>query len=120
MSAFEQQPEQRRTGTSDDIDAVVPTHSFIVPANKVSGLMGEGDTLSGLEALERLFPAETEAPFGMQRVKLSRGEFAIVPEQVMLYGNGDLDEGTRRLSAFFDVAADGGRPAPQSKSAFDV
>lgn len=107
-------------GRTDRIPMDVPSGSYVVPADIVSGL-GEGNTLAGLNKLTARFGAH---PFGAPKKGRRRasggslagfpreadvgtkeavpiiaagGEFVISPDRVRELGGGDIDRGHEML-----------------------
>ena len=88
-------------GREDALPVSVPSGSFVIPSDVVSGL-GTGNTLAGVKALERMFgkstPQTSLANGGKATpIKISDGEFVLSPEQVTRVGHGDMDRGHRTL-----------------------
>lgn len=115
-------------GRTDHLPLNVPSGSYVVPADVVSG-MGQGNTLAGTKVLQGMF---SSGPFGMQarsmgarkprmpRAMMPRradggevqevpqdvpilaagGEYVIEPEVVEHLGDGDMDMGHSILDQF--------------------
>lgn len=89
-------------GRSDVLNISVPAESFVVPADAVSAI-GDGNTESGLAALEKMFPqvAEGRANGGVAGSKVpivaAAGEFIVHPEHVKRVGGGDVKKGHKAL-----------------------
>jgi hypothetical protein len=108
-------------GRTDRLPISVPSGSYVVPADIVSGL-GQGNTANGLKAMQRMF---TTGPYGMALPRMTRGrgiprpprparfavgggvpimaadgEYVVPPEKVIEIGNGDMDHGHDVLDHF--------------------
>lgn len=86
-------------GRADELPVSVPSGSFVIPADIVSGL-GEGNTLAGMRKLEETFGAAKPSGAGggpAVPIKISDGEFVLTPEQVAQIGGGDMDTGHKIL-----------------------
>jgi len=94
-------------GRTDRLPIAVPSNSYVVPADVVSGL-GQGNTASGAVLLSQMFgtPAEARASGGgveaAQPVDIiaAGGEFVIPPEVVARIGGGDMTKGHDLLDKF--------------------
>jgi len=105
-------------GRTDHLPMHVPSGSYVIPADVVSG-MGEGNTTAGFAHLKRMFggtPYSGESkpygqeggPYGMARggeatgvpIVAAGGEHVLHPDQVREAGGGDLDTGHRVLDEF--------------------
>lgn len=84
-------------GRADELPVEVPSGSFVIPADIVSGL-GQGNTLAGMNKLQETF-GQAKASGGAQPVaiKISDGEFVLTPEQVAQIGGGDMETGHKIL-----------------------
>ena len=90
-------------GRTDHIETDVPPESFVIPADVVSGL-GEGNTLSGMRVLSRMFgmseaPQRSFSPGGVP-VAVAGGEFVVPPAVVKRIGGGDEARGHKILRSF--------------------
>src|SRR5262249_16117109 len=87
-------------GRTDHLSMSVPSGSYVIPADIVSGL-GEGNTQAGLKVLERMFPAspgdEKAEPVP---IMAAGGEMVLSPKQVASIGGGDTDRGHEILDKF--------------------
>ena len=109
-------------GRTDHLPAHVPSGSYVLPADIVSGL-GEGNTMAGFKILRRVFggvpygqkgepygaeggpygeplPGKAEGGETTVPVVVAGGEHVLSPEQVRLVGGGDLDTGHAVLDQF--------------------
>lgn len=105
-------------GRTDHLPMSVPTGSYVIPADIVSG-MGEGNTIAGFKHLRRMFGGQPYnrgkqpydqkgGPYGMadggktQGVPIvaAGGEYVLHPDQVRNAGAGDLDMGHKVLDEF--------------------
>lgn len=92
-------------GRTDALPVSVKSGSFVIPADCVSAL-GEGNTLAGHEALDKLFGKQAvgHAAGGAAQpdvpILISDGEHVISPETVAQIGNGDMDAGHKALEKF--------------------
>lgn len=109
-------------GRTDHLPATVPSGSYVLPADIVSGL-GEGNTIAGFKVLRRVFGGQPYSkarnPYGRSSdpydeplpraaggdvpkvgIVAAGGEHVLSPEQVMAIGGGDLDTGHRVLDQF--------------------
>lgn len=84
-------------GRADELPVEVPSGSFVIPADIVSGL-GQGNTLAGMNKLQETF-GQAKASGGAKPVaiKISDGEFVLTPEQVAQIGGGDMETGHKIL-----------------------
>ena len=90
------------TGGREDAKPVdVESGSYVLPADIVSGA-GGGNTLSGHQALERVFGKSdpARATGGPVPIRISDGEHVLTREQVERVGGGDYQKGCRILDAF--------------------
>ena len=115
------------SGRTDHLPVHVPSGSFVLPADVVSGL-GESNTAAGFEHIRRMFAglpykgkgsipySGGDGPYGSQLPMatggaannvgspvpcvLAGGEFVLSPEQVTAAGDGDIDAGHRALDEF--------------------
>lgn len=89
-------------GRADTKPVNVASGSFVVPADVVAGL-GQGNTLGGMRALEKMFgkpSPQARAAGGMTQdipIQISDGEYVVTPEQVAKIGRGSVDQGHRTL-----------------------
>jgi hypothetical protein len=103
-------------GRTDTIPLNLPSGSYVLPADVVSGL-GQGNTDGGATALARLFAewgfAVNGQPKGgrpipsvYHRVPIiaAGGEFVIHPEIVKYYGGGSIPKGHKDLDEFVKSA----------------
>lgn len=87
-------------GRTDHLAMQVPSGSYVIPADIVSGL-GEGNTNKGLQVLERVFPSTPHrARGGNVPIMAAGGEFVIPPDAVTKIGGGDMDRGHKILDKF--------------------
>ncbi len=89
-------------GRADTVNATVPSGTYIIPADVVSGL-GQGNTNAGVQALQAIFSKlpKSPAPTKDAKVRLSSGEFAVTPDMLMQLGSAQLDglvQGIRQKS----------------------
>lgn len=99
-------------GRTDNKEINVPSGTYIVPADILSGL-GQGNSHAGADALHKLFRM---GPYGSEESSITRkadggpvgapvpivaasGEMAIPPDKVTEIGGGDLDKGHSILDA---------------------
>jgi len=86
-------------GRSDELPVDVPAGSYVIPADCVSHC-GEGNTLAGVEALDRMFGKQSSrASGGAVPIKISDGEYVVSPERVSALGDGDMKRGHAVLDA---------------------
>lgn len=83
-------------GRTDHLAMSVPSGSYVVPADIVSGL-GQGNTQAGLTILERMFPPDKEGAHKEVPIMAAGGEFVISPKQVRIVGGGDENRGHKIL-----------------------
>lgn len=110
-------------GRTDHLPMTVPSGSYVLPADVVSGL-GEGNTIAGFKHLRRTFGGtpyggggtpygQSGGPYGEKLatggaadgdngvpIVAAGGEYVLSPQQVMWAGMGDLDAGHRALDDF--------------------
>ena len=96
-------------GRTDRLPIHVYSGSYVIPADVVSGL-GEGNTLAGYEAINRMFNHHLKSKYGIRGsyhqerevvpVIVAGGEYILTPEEVEIAGDGDLDSGHAVLDAF--------------------
>lgn len=110
-------------GRTDHLPMHVPSGSYVLPADLVSGL-GQGNTIAGFKHLKRMFggtPYGGESqpygakggPYGAEMphkadggstssvpIVAAGGEYVLSPNQVKATGEGDLDTGHRVLDEF--------------------
>lgn len=111
-------------GRTDHLPAHVPSGSYVVPADIVSGL-GSGNTIAGFKVMKRVFGGvpyaggsspygQSGGPYGSQMAKggeasspeggvpvvMAGGEHVLSPDQVRAVGGGDLELGHRVLDEF--------------------
>ncbi len=114
-------------GRTDHLPMHVPSGSYVVPADLVSG-MGEGNTIAGFKHMRRIFGgipygAHTALPYGQSGgpygeplpharggsaaspdpgvpIVAAGGEYVLSPDQVRHAGGGDIDMGHRVLDEF--------------------
>lgn len=90
-------------GRADKLPVDVPSGSFVIPADCVSGMPDAGgNTEAGYKALERMFgkPQAGKSASGAVPIQISHGEFVLDPFQVAKVGGGDVDKGHAILEAF--------------------
>lgn len=87
-------------GRTDHLAIDVPSGSYVIPADIVSGL-GQGNTANGLKVLERMFPP-IHAIGSRKSVPImaAGGEFTVSPEVVKKIGGGDEKKGHAVLDKF--------------------
>lgn len=95
-------------GRTDHLPMHVPSGSYVIPADIVSGL-GEGNTEAGFKVMGRMInpyggvPKAYAAGGGVQEqvpIIAAGGEYVISPETVAAIGGGDMDLGHRELDEF--------------------
>lgn len=88
-------------GRTDALPIDVPAGAFVLPADVVSAL-GEGNTLAGNRAIEKMFgkSSPARAGGGAVPIKISDGEHVLDPQQVARIGGGDMERGHRMLDQF--------------------
>lgn len=107
-------------GRTDKHEIAVPSGSYVVPADLISGL-GQGNTNNGMVTLSKAFPKSGPYGSAMPKMKPARrrraegggigigeptpilaagGEFVISPEDVAALGDGDVDAGHSVLDAW--------------------
>ena len=111
-------------GRTDHLPIHVPSGSYVIPADIVSG-MGGGNTVAGFKVMRRTFGGnpygggsspyqQSGGPYGSQMAKggeaashedgvpvvVAGGEHVLSPEQVRQVGGGDLELGHRVLDEF--------------------
>jgi hypothetical protein len=106
-------------GRTDHLPIHVPSGSYVIPADIVSG-MGEGNTIAGFKHAKRLFGgtpygAHSETPYGQGKtpygmakggatsgvpIVAAGGEHVVHPDDVRAIGGGDLDTGHKVLDEF--------------------
>lgn len=109
-------------GRTDRLPISVPSGSYVVPADIVSGL-GQGNTANGMQAMQKMF--FSSGPYGTPLMRGARGrgpprpprpmkfadgggvpimaadgEFIVPPEKVVEIGGGDMDHGHNVLDHF--------------------
>jgi hypothetical protein len=90
------------SGQADNIYVKVPEHTFIIDAQTVS-LIGDGNSENGALKLQEMIdqiPSVKVEKFPDVDCALAAGEFAITPEKVAGYGNGDIRKGIEILKSF--------------------
>ncbi|HLY80305.1 MAG TPA: hypothetical protein VKQ70_13070 [Caulobacteraceae bacterium] len=115
-------------GRTDHLPMHVPSGSYVIPADVVSGAHGEGNTMAGFKVMRRLFGgapygghggpySQGAGPYGeaLQNSRGGRaedhgdagvpivaagGEYVLSPDQVRAVGRGDPDLGTKVLDEF--------------------
>lgn len=87
-------------GRTDHLPMTVPSGSYVIPADIVSGL-AEGNSTGGFNVIERMFgkPKAVQSEGGVPIVAAG-GEYVLSPEQVMIAGEGDMDMGHKALDEF--------------------
>lgn len=86
-------------GRTDHLPINVPSGSYVIPADIVSA-MGEGNTMSGFQILNRVFGAQELGDEPGAEIVAAGGEYVISPASVMQIGGGDLEAGHRVLDDF--------------------
>ncbi len=86
-------------GRTDHLALDVPSGSYVIPADIVSGL-GQGNTASGMEVLRRMFPHSEEVKGKTTPIMAAGGEFVISPQDVTLKGKGDINHGHAILDSW--------------------
>ena len=93
-------------GRADQVHTTVPDGAHIIPADVVAAL-GSGNNARGQQVLSHMFPhssgmhpSPAHAAGGTVPVRLSDGEFAVSPEEVVHAGNGNADRGHDILDQF--------------------
>ena len=114
-------------GRTDHLPMEVPSGSYVIPADIISGL-GQGNTIAGFKVAKSLFGVPfygqkkpgagvpyggSGAPYGMDLpekaeggevtgvpIVAAGGELVLSPDQVMHVGQGSLDDGHRILDEF--------------------
>ena len=113
-------------GRTDHLPTSVPSGSFVIPADIVSG-MGEGNSLAGFRQIKRMFSGtpyggsgmpygQNDGPYGQSighadggapqggsdavACVLAGGEHVLSPAEVMHAGMGDMEAGHRALDDF--------------------
>ena len=82
-------------GRADAVHTNVPAHTYIIPADVVSGL-GDGNSAAGGAILDRIVKHAPKMPPTHRQlvsVRLSGGEYRIPPEVVIGVGRGDPKKG---------------------------
>jgi hypothetical protein len=107
-------------GRTDHLPMSVPSGSYVLPADVVSGAPGaEGNTIAGFAHAKRVFGGtprgggdqpynHTGGPYGMKRggaasgvpIVAAGGEYVVHPDAVREVGGGDLDTGHKVLDMF--------------------
>lgn len=109
-------------GRTDHIPLTVPSNSYVLPADVVSGVPGaEGNTLSGHRILDKMFHvapygASSSDPYGSGshranggaaskghepvEIVAAGGEYVVSPDAVARIGGGDVKRGHAILDAF--------------------
>lgn len=90
------------SGQADNIYVKVPEHTFIIDAQTVS-LIGDGNSENGklrLEEMVKQIPSFKVENLRDVDCALAAGEYAITPEKVAGYGNGDIRKGIEILKSF--------------------
>lgn len=87
-------------GRADKLPISVPSGAYVLPADVVSAA-GEGNTMAGAEALQKMLPPPSrhDAAASPVDIKISDGEIVVSPSQVAALGHGSLEEGHRMLDA---------------------
>lgn len=83
-------------GRTDALPISVEAGSYVVSADVVSAL-GEGNSLAGFKALEKMFGKPSGVRGAPVDIKISDGEFVISPSQVAKVGGGDIQQGHKAL-----------------------
>lgn len=105
-------------GRTDHLPMSVPTGSYVLPADIISGA-GEGNTMAGFAHAKRVFGGlprsagaqpynHTGGPYGMAAggsasgvpIVAAGGEYVVHPDHVRAVGGGDLDMGHKVLDEF--------------------
>jgi hypothetical protein len=104
-------------GRTDRMNIHVSSGSYVLPADCVSSL-GENNTDAGFEVVKKMIEdakskggrvgmtqkyglhGHYHEPRGLVPVVVAGGEFILTPEEVELFGDGDLDAGHKTLDAF--------------------
>lgn len=88
-------------GRTDHLAMSVPSGSYVIPADIVSGL-GEGNTANGLKVLEHLFPPVSAKNSSGRSVPImaAGGEFVVPPMVVQKVGGGNEKRGHAILDKF--------------------
>jgi len=104
-------------GRTDRLPIHVYSGSYVLPADIVSSL-AEGNTEAGYEVIQRMIEEQKSKggsvgmtqkyglhghfhePRSIVPVIVAGGEFILTPEEVELFGEGDLDEGHKVLDSF--------------------
>lgn len=105
-------------GRTDRLNIHVKSGSYVLPADCVSTL-GENNTEAGFEVVKRMIEDARQlggrvglkekygirGPYhdedeGIVGVVVAGGEYILTPEEVKLFGDGDLNAGHRALDAF--------------------
>ena len=90
------------SGQADNIYVKVPEHTFIIDAQTVS-LIGDGNSENGKLRLDEMI--KQIPSFKVENLRdvdcaLAAGEYAITPDKVAGYGNGDIRKGIEILKSF--------------------
>ena len=83
-------------GRADAIHTHIPAHSYVIPADVVSGI-GQGNTAAGAKVLDAVChhaPKAQPPSREMVKVRLSGGEYRIPPEVVTGMGRGNPKKGS--------------------------
>ena len=92
-------PVKSAVGGRTDLHPVdVPSESFVIPSDVVSGL-GEGNTDNGQLLLSKMF-SQTSEHGPTTPIMIAGGEHVIGPTAIKRIGNGDLKRGMGILREF--------------------
>lgn len=85
-------------GRTDHHPMKVPSGSYVVPADVVSGL-GQGNTENGMAVLEIMFPKPKSKKSGGEAIPImaAGGEVVLSPEQLKAKFGGDLDHAHKAM-----------------------
>lgn len=91
-------------GRTDHLAIDVPSGSYVIPADIVSGL-GQGNTANGLQILDSMFPS-IKSDNGKPSVPImaAGGEHVISPEVVKKVGGCDIKKGHQILDAWIKLS----------------
>jgi hypothetical protein len=103
-------------GRTDHLPMHVPSGSYVIPADIISA-MGEGNTMAGFRVANQIFSKPKSEVMGMPYedgefqkggrtnpppvpIVAAGGEYVIHPDDILVIGKGDMDQGHEALDEF--------------------